>query len=78
VLSSASSCPPHPPATESRRALYHYQRAIAALRSEPYRDMPPALRADLLSRLRRERDALLQQMGYAEFPMPLNSLVVPR
>jgi len=62
MLSSASFRRPSPPAAESQQALHHYNQAIAALRSEPYRDMPPDLRADLLRRLRRERDTLLQQM----------------
>lgn len=54
---------PPPPAADSQRALRHYERAIAALRSAPYRDMPPALRTDLLRRLQRERDALLDRTG---------------
>jgi len=78
MLSSASLRPPPPPTAESRRALYHYQRAIAALRSEPYWDMPPALRADLLRRLRRERNALLRRVGYAGSHTTSSALTAPR
>lgn len=45
------------------RALRHYERAIAALHGEDYRGIPHALRADLLERLGRERNALLHKMA---------------
>ncbi len=76
MLSFASFHYPSPPVAESQQALYHYDQAIAALRSEPYRDMPQDLRADLLRRLRCERDAVLQQMTPQE-PAASSPATVP-
>jgi hypothetical protein len=42
--------------------LCHYDRALAALRGEGYRDLPPSLRTELLERLGRERIALLRKI----------------
>lgn len=53
---------------DRRRALRHYKRAIAALQSEDYRDLPVSLRTQLLRRLCRERDNLLQQIARENKP----------
>jgi hypothetical protein len=66
----SSASPPHLTAsTENHCALRHYERAIAALHSEPYRGMPPDLRTDLLRRLCDQRDALLRHIAHAN-PRP--------
>lgn len=61
-----SSRPTAPRAAASHsaayRALCHYDRALAALRGEGYRDLPPSLRTELLGRLGRERIALLRKI----------------
>ncbi|NBB75569.1 MAG: hypothetical protein GVY35_18135 [Bacteroidetes bacterium] len=61
---SSRSAASHPAASRSAvcRALCHYDRALAALRGEGYRDLPPSLRTELLERLGRERIALLRKI----------------
>lgn len=61
---SSRSAASHPAASRSAvcRALCHYDRALAALRGERYRDLPRSLRIKLLERLGRDRIALLRKI----------------